>query len=295
MTETFSDYRGYLFTIAYRMLGSVMDAEDMVQETYLRWRSAAREKIESPKSYLATIITRLCIDHLRSARIKRETYVGPWLPEPLLQTNNQETEGMAALADSLSIAFLVLLENLSPVERAVFLLREVFDFDYNQIAHIVQKSEANCRQIARRARERVTADRPRFETTPQEQQQILFEFVQACANGDLSGLMALLAEDAVQYSDGGGKVAAARLPITGADRVARFWLGIVRQAPADSSLSVTRANGQPALKLVVNGRLYGVVALDVANGRIHNIYTVINPDKLRHLLPHSGGADMNTQ
>lgn len=295
MSEAFNQYRGYLFSIAYRMLGSVMDAEDMVQETYLRWQRVDQTAVDAPKSYLATIITRLCIDHLQSARMRRESYIGPWLPEPLLREKVPQTEGVAALADSLSIAFLVLLESLTPVERAVFLLREVFDFEYRQIARIVEKSETNCRQIASRARRHVRANRPRFDTSPQEQQQILFTFTQALADGDLSGLMALLAEDAVQYSDGGGQVAAARRPIIGADKVARFWLGLTRQAPEDATVQFTQANGQPALFLIVNGRSYAVVVFDVQNGRIQNIYTVVNPQKLQHLHPHSGGADKKTQ
>jgi RNA polymerase sigma-70 factor (ECF subfamily) len=283
MTDTFTQYRAYAFSIAYRMLGSVMDAEDMVQETFLQWRKVDQSEVESPKSYLATIVTRLCIDYLRSARVQRETYVGPWLPEPLVTETGPSAEGMTALSDSLSTAFLVLLESLTPTERAAFLLREVFAYDYAEVAEIIDKSEANVRQIVRRARQHIQARRPHFEPSPTDQTVLLEQFMKACANGDMSGLMALLAEDVVEYSDGGGKVHAARKPIIGAEKVAQFLLGITRKAPAESSVQVGRANGQPALFIYVAGLLYGVMVMEVVDGRIQNIYSVVNPDKLRHL------------
>ncbi len=283
MTETYTQYRAYVFSIAYRMLGSVMDAEDMVQETFLHWRKVDQAEVKSPKAYLATIVTRLCIDHLRSASVQRETYVGPWLPEPLVTETGPSAEGMSALSDSLSTAFLILLESLTPTERAAFLLREVFAYDYGEVADIIGKSEANVRQIVSRARQHIQARRPRFEPSAADQTALLEQFMQACADGDMSGLMSLLAEDVVEYSDGGGKVHAARKPIIGADKVARFLLGITRQAPADSSVQIGQANGQPALFIYEAGRLFGVMIMDVVNGRIQNIYSVINPDKLRHL------------
>ncbi len=282
MTDTFTPYRAYVFSIAYRMLGSVMDAEDMVQETFLHWRKVDQAGVESPKAYLATIVTRLCIDYLRSARVQRETYVGPWLPEPLIIESGPSAEGMTALSDSLSTAFLILLESLTPTERAAFLLREVFAYDYAEVAEIIEKSEANVRQIVRRARQHIQERRPRFEPSSTDQTALLEQFMLACVAGDMSGLMALLAEDVAQYSDGGGKVHAARRPIFGAEKVAQFLLGITRQAPADASVQIGQANGQPALFIFEGGQLFGVMTMDVVNGRIQNIYSVVNPDKLRH-------------
>lgn len=282
-TTLFTEYRAYLFSIAYRMLGSVMDAEDMVQDTFLRWQQVALSNVESPKSYLATIITRRCIDHLRSAKVQREQYIGTWLPEPLLVETAVLPADHLTLAESLSMAFLVMLETLSPTERAVFLLREVFDYGYEEISTIVQKSESNCRQIVRRAKQHLTAGRPRFDAQPDAQQQILAEFMQACIGGELDSLMALLAEDVVHYSDGGDKVFAAKKPVVGAEMVARFILRIIQQAPENVSTKFSTANGQPAFVIRVDGRSYGIMIFDVRNGRIQNIYTVVNPDKLKHI------------
>ncbi|HRQ41128.1 MAG TPA: RNA polymerase sigma-70 factor [Chloroflexota bacterium] len=282
-TDTFNSYRAYLFAIAYRMLGSVMDAEDMVQEAYLRWQNSDEAAIESPKSYLATIITRLCIDHLRSAKVQRETYVGEWLPEPLLLDPMPPQEDMAALSDTLSIAFLVLLETLSPTERAVFLLREVFDYDYAEIAEMVGKSEANCRQMVRRAKQHLADGRPRFQATPAEQQHITWQFAQACVQGDMAGLLALLAEDVVEYSDGGGQVVAAIKPVRGADKVARFFLGLMKKLPDSLAHRLTIANGRPAIISYIDGAPVNVTILDIDDGRIQRIYNIVNPDKLRHI------------
>jgi len=197
--EVFDRHRPLLFSIAYRMVGSVIDAEDVVQEAYLRWRrSPQEEEIRSPKSYLSAVVTRLCIDQLRSARARREEYVGPWLPEPL-------PTDAAVLDESLSMAFLVLLESLNPTERAIFLLREVFDYDYREISHLVDKSEENCRQIARRARQSVAARRPRFESTPEQEERLMGRFLEACFDGDMDGLLALLSEDVTLWSDGEGE------------------------------------------------------------------------------------------
>lgn len=282
-TDTFNSYRAYLFAIAYRMLGSVMDAEDMVQETYLRWQNSDAAAIESPKSYLAAIITRLCIDHLRSAKVQRETYMGEWLPEPLLLDPLPPQEDMAALADTLSIAFLVLLETLSPTERAAFLLREVFDYEYAEIAEMVGKSEANCRQMVRRARQHLADGRPRFQSTPEEQQHIVYQFAQACVQGDMAGLLALLAEDVVEYSDGGGKVVAAIKPVHGADKVARFFLGLMKKLPDTLAYKLAIANGRPAILSYLDGEPINVTILDIDDGRIQRIYNIVNPDKLRHI------------
>lgn len=283
--ETFNQYRPLLFAIAYRMLGSVMDAEDMVQETYVRWEQAADVAAQSPKAYLSSIVTRLCIDQLRSARVQREVYLGPWLPEPLLTDDTTGAAEMAALADSLSMAFLILLEKLSPVERAVFLLREVFDYEYDEIAAIVQKSEANCRQLVRRARAHLAAGRPRFAVSPAEQQQLARQFAVACTTGDLDGLLNTLADDIILWSDGGGKVAAAQRPVHGPARVARLLLGLLRQAPSNFVSHAATINGQPGFINYIDGRPISVLTLEIGNGRIQTIRVVVNPDELRRIPP----------
>lgn len=284
-TTTFDSYRPYLFAIAYRMLGSVMDAEDMVQETYLRWQQIEVDDVQSPKSFLAAIITRLCIDYLRSARVKRESYVGTWLPEPYLMDSEQTGETMAALSDSLSMAFLVLLESLAPTERAAFLLHDVFDYDYAEIAEIVDKSPANCRQMVSRARQRLHHGRPRFQATPAEQQQISAQFLQASLDGDMTGLLSLLAEDVVEYSDGGGKVPSAIHPLHGADKVSRFFVGLTKKAPPGTETHFGVANTHPALFVYLENQVVTVILFDIVDGRIQHIYAVTNPDKLRHIRP----------
>ncbi|MCA1688304.1 MAG: RNA polymerase sigma-70 factor [Actinobacteria bacterium] len=277
-SEVFDRHRPLLFSIAYRMLGSVMDAEDVVQEAFLRWQRASEAEVRSPKAYLSAVVTRLSIDQLRSARARREEYVGPWLPEPLPTGPAPDT---AAVDESLSMAFLVLLESLNPTERAVFLLREVFDYDYEEISHLVGKSEANCRQIARRARDSVAARRPRFERSPEQEERLVERFVEACASGDLEGLVSLLSDDITVWSDGGGRVAAARRPIHGPDRVARFFLGLVSKAPPTFVASPVRINGGPGIVGYAGGRPLNVLAFDVADGRIRAIRIVVNPEKLR--------------
>lgn len=282
--EVFDRNRPLLFSIAYRMLGSVMEAEDVVQEAFLRWQQAPEGEVRSPSAYLSTVVTRLCIDRLRSARARREQYVGPWLPEPLLE--EQEIAGTADLDDSLSMAFLVLLESLSPVERAVFLLREVFDYDYPEIASLVGKSEANCRQIARRARQSVAARRPRFESSPEQEERLLDSFLQASLSGDMEALLALLSEDVTLYSDGGGKTQAALRPIYGADRVARFLSGILTKAPPDLAVRQTRVNGRPGLVgYFGDGSPQSVVTIEVGEGGITAIRLVVNPEKLGNVPP----------
>lgn len=279
--EIFNQYRPLLFAIAYRMLGGVMDAEDMVQETFLRWERSAAE-IESPKAYLTTVVTRLCIDHLRSAQVQRESYIGPWLPEPLATAGADPGES-AALAESLSLAFMVLLERLNPIDRAIFLLREAFGYDYGEIAAIVGKSEANCRQIARRARERVHSERPRFQAKPDQAARLTEAFLRTCAAGDLDGLIAMLAEDATLYSDGGGKVTAARQPISGAAKVARFMLGVIEKTKELVDIRVMGINGEPAIVVFAGPAPVCVLSLHVADDRIEDIYLVVNPDKLARL------------
>ncbi len=279
--EVFSQHRPLLFSIAYRMLGSVMDAEDVVQEAFLRWqqRQGTEAAVESPKAFLSTVVTRLCIDQLRSAQARREEYVGPWLPEPLVATA-EEAVGAVELADSLSLAFLVLLESLSPVERAVFLLHEVFRYPYDEVARMVGKSEANCRQIAGRARRHVEERRPRFDAAPEQQERLTRQFVHACTTGDMAALLTLLADDITLWSDGGGKVAAARRPIHGSLNVARFLLGVLPKAPPGLTFRFARINGQLGVMGEMEGRTVYVTTLDIAGERIQGIRIVANPDKL---------------
>ena len=283
----FDRYRPLLLSIAYRMLGSVMDAEDMVQDAFLRWEQGADGDVASPKAYLSAVVTRLCIDHLRSARVRREQYVGPWLPEPLLgESESVDPDGdpadAVALADSLSMAFLVLLERLAPRERAAFLLREVFDYDYPEVARIVGVGEANCRQIVRRARQHLAEGRPRFAASPERHRAVTRELVQVLGRGDVGGLLGLLADDVTAYADGGGKVVAGRRPVHGAEAVARYLMGLMRTAPPETTFEEATVNGRPGLLTMVEGRLHNVTAFDVVDDRIRGIYIVVNPDKLRH-------------
>jgi RNA polymerase sigma-70 factor (ECF subfamily) len=273
-------YRPVLSALAYRMLGSVMDAEDVVQEAYLRWQQSAGTEIASPRAYLTTVVTRLCLDHLRSARVQREEYIGPWLPEPLVAEDTAPGAGTAALADSLSMAFLVLLESLSPLERAVFLLHDVFAYSYDEIAAVVGKSAANCRQIAVRARRSVDARRPRFAPSPTQRERLTRQFVQTCTTGDMQGLLSLLAEDVTLWSDGGGKVHAARRPIHGADGVARFLLGVAAKAPEVHTARLAPINGEIGIVTELDGQVTGAVTLEIAEGRITGIRFVVNPEKL---------------
>ncbi len=279
--------RPLMFSIAYRMTGSVGDAEDIVQEAVIRTYRAASQGtlVESPKAYVTTTTTRLAIDHLRSARVRRESYVGTWLPEPLVTDPAPGPAERAEMSDSLSLAFLVLLESLSPVERAVFLLREVFGYGYAEIAEAVGKSEPNCRQIFTRARRHIDEGRPRFEASRQEGTELTDRFLAAVRGGDLEGFIELLAPDVVMYGDGGGKAPAARTPIHGREQVARLLRGLVRQFPRwASEIRSSQVNGQPGvLAYDHGGNLVGVMAFDVLDGQVQAIRSVINPDKLRHL------------
>jgi RNA polymerase sigma-70 factor (ECF subfamily) len=284
--DVFQAYKSLLFSIAYHMLGSVMDAEDCVQEAFLRWYQAKdhgeTEAVRSPKSYLSTMVTRLSIDHLRLARVRREQYVGVWLPEPLITTDETSVTGMVELSEALSVAFLHLLEHLSPLERAVFLLRQVFDYDYGAIATMVQKSEDNCRQIVRRARQHLGARHALYHASNEQQQAILHQFLRACLDGDLDGLLSLLANDIVVYADSGGKAPAARYPISGADKVARYLLfGLGRKASEDFRFRVALINGQPGMILYRNGVPAILLALEMLDGQIWEIDVIANPDKLQ--------------
>ena len=273
--ETFNEHRQLLMSIAYRMLGSLADAEDALQETFLRYQ-AGDEELESPKAYLTTIVTRLCIDHLRSARVQRESYVGQWLPEPVATTGMD-----IGMAESLTMAFLVLLENLSPAERAAFLLHDVFDYDYAEIAQMTGKTEANCRQTVHRAKEHITARQQRFDPSREETDRITARFIETTRSGDLSGLIALFSEDAVMTSDGGGKAKAALHPVKGADSIARFVMGVLRKNEDLNPLhTLTEINSQPAFMTTISGRLASVTILDIRDGLIRNLFIVANPDKL---------------
>ena len=277
-TEIFNECRPLLMAIAYRMLGSRADAEDAVQETFIRWQQS-NEEPSSPKAFLSTIITRLCIDQLRSARAQREVYVGPWLPEPVMTE-----ESTVEMAESLTMAFLVMLETLTPAERAAFLLHDVFDFDYPEISQMIGKTEANSRQMVFRARERLTKRRRRFEPTREETERITTRFIETTRNGDLSGLMAMFAEDAVMTSDGGGKARAALKPVHGADAIARFLMGVLKKNEGwDAVHTLTEVNGQPAFVTSISGQPIAVMILDIQDGVIQNLFIIVNPDKLRSL------------
>ncbi len=282
----FQHYRPLLFSIAYRMLGSAAEADDILQDAYLRFQAVPPAEVESPKSYLSAIVTRLCLNQLTSARARRETYLGPWLPEPVLTAThpelvNPETRGIDY--DSISMAFLTLLQNLTPAERAVFLLHEVFDYNYGEIAHILEKSEAACRKLGSRAKDYVTANRPRFQTTPEEHRRLLEAFMRAAGEGDVEGLTALLAEDVTFWADGGGKVKGAALePVRGPLNVARFVIGVTtRFMPAGATFAVANVNGKPTLLIRrADGAPAIVVSLEVGERRVQTIWAIANPDKL---------------
>ncbi len=283
--ETFETYRRYLFSIAYRMLGSVMDAEDMVQETYMRYQGAPHGPLLSLKAYLTTILTRLCIDQLQRAYRQRETYLGPWLPEPVLTAGAASVEEEADMRESLSLAFLTLLERLPPVERAVFLLRSVFDYDYADIARCVGKSEAACRQSFSRAKKRL-ADRPApAAPSPETHRQLLVSFLQAVQTGDTSPLMELLAEDVTLVADGGGKVPGAALrPVVGRSAVTQFALGASRRfLPAGYRIELSEVNHQPAAIVRGDDRAYLVLTIDVQGQQVQTVRLIANPDKLTRL------------
>ena len=276
------------FAIAYRMLGSVSEAEDVVQEALLRVHRAIEdgEQIASPRAYAATVTTRLAINELRSARARREQYVGEWLPEPILTDGVDDPAQHAEMADSLSLAMLVLLESLSPEQRAALLLHDVFDYGYPEIAEIIGKSEDNVRQLASRARRHVEERRPRFQTSREQREELTQRFFAAVQQGDLAGLEALLAHDVVLTGDGGGKVPALARSLRGRNRVARMllsWMRVVSRLP-DFTLRPTEVNGGPGV-MVLDGqqRLISVWSLDIAGGEIRSISSVVNPDKLAHL------------
>jgi len=283
------ELRPRAFAVAYRMLGSVSEAEDIVQEGLLRLHLTMEQgqRIESPRAYLSTVVTRLCIDQLRSARVRRENYVGEWLPEPLVDDGRSDPADHAEVADSLSLAFLVLLESLTPEQRAAFLLREVFDYPYEQIAAIIGTSGDNTRQLVSRARRHVDERRPRFEASQQKRNQLARSFLAAVSDGDLEALEELLADDVVLHGDGGGRVRSITRPVHGRTRVARLLLSGMRAAEAFGGWSVrhVNVNGQPgALASDATGTLIAVLVLDIADGHVQAVRAIANPDKLRHLV-----------
>ena len=298
--EVFDRYRRLLFGVAYQMLGSVADAEDTVQDAWLRWSAADRSEVTDPRAYLVQVTTRLALDRLRSAQSRRESYVGPWLPEPLLTAPPVASgppapspDEAAELGEQVSLALLVVLETLSPVERAVFVLREVFGISAAEVGDILGRSEPAVRQLAHRAREHVEARRPRFDTDRREQREVTERFLAAAAGGDVDSLLAVLAPDVVLITDGGGRAKAARRPITGADKVARFLVGIAQQGADIPGLrmEVAEVNGWPAIVGWVGAEPFGSISLTLAGERIQQVLVVVNPDKLAGLSADLAGAD----
>jgi RNA polymerase sigma-70 factor (ECF subfamily) len=302
---TFESLRPLLFSIAYRMLGTVSEAEDIVQEAFLRYHRAVASHGEpaSPKAFLSTVVTRLCLDELRSARVRREAYVGEWLPEPLLTGSSPlgqpaiDPLAHAEQADSLSMAFLLLLERLTPLERAVFLLHDVFSYGYDETAGIVGRSASTCRQLAHRARQHVEAERPRFDVAPQERDELADKFFAAVRDGDVDGLVGMLAAGAEVHGDSGGVPPSWRKPITGRDHVVKVLAAIGNQVRhASGTLLATGVNGQPgALVLGPDGSLIAVLSIDISGGQIQTIRSVISRPKLRHLGPLADLAELMRQ
>jgi len=292
----FTDHKPRVFGIAYRMLGSVADAEDMVQETFLRWQKRDRADIKSAEAWLTTVVTRLCINHLKLARVQREEYVGPWLPEPIIAENAIEPRENAEQAESLSIALLVILETLSPTERAVYLLRDVFGYEFAEVARIVKKSEANCRQLLSRARQRVAERQPRFKSTADQQKRLVAAFLEATNQGNVAGLMAILSEDVTFVVDGGLEPGAPRQPIVGSDSVSRFLLQGARREQAAFTVSrLASVNGFPGFVAYRGVTPRAAVAFDIDGERIRAIYLIANPKKLQRLFaprPASGQGAM---
>ncbi|GAA4342706.1 sigma-70 family RNA polymerase sigma factor [Pigmentiphaga soli] len=290
----FEPHRRHLYGLAYRMLGSWSDAEDMVQEAWLRWREVDPARIDAPRAFLSRIVTRLCLDHLKSARMRREQYVGPWLPEPLPDAEAYAANAPGEYAGDLSMALMLALERLSPLERAAFLLHDVFDVPFPEIARTLGRGEAACRQLAARARVHVREARPRVRVTEQESMRIAAAFIEASRRGDLEALQRLLAEDAVLHSDGGGKRRAAMRPVRGRDRIARFFAGIARKYPPGMLWAVPAGlNGMPGVVESEGDGSLRATLVDIRDGRVAAVYIVRNPDKLGHLGrfgPAAGGA-----
>jgi RNA polymerase sigma-70 factor (ECF subfamily) len=279
MTDIFAERRSMLFGIAYRMLGSVADAEDVLQDAWLRW-SAVRTPVDKPEAYLARIVTNLCLNKLRSAAAKRESYVGPWLPEPLLAGPDDASETVE-LAESISLGMLVVLERLSPLERAVFVLREVFGYSFEEVAAMLNRTPASVRQVGHRARSHVQARRPRFDASDELRRQVTEEFMAACVSGDLGRVMSLLAPDVTVWTDGGGKVRAALRPLHGLDAVSRWIAGVLGRFEGDFALDLVEVNGRLGVLVTSGGEVDSVADFDILDGKITAIRAIRNPDKLR--------------
>jgi RNA polymerase sigma-70 factor (ECF subfamily) len=281
----FERLRRRLFAIAYRMTGTRADAEDIVQEAYLRWHRADAAEVRSPEAWLVSVVTRLAIDRLRKAAVEREAYTGPWLPEPLFGADARSPEERLELASDLSLAFMALLERLAPVERAAFLLHDVFDCDYAEIARILRKSEAACRQVVHRARERVRRDRQRFRASDEDRRRLIGKFVEAAGAGDEATLLSLFAEDATLTSDGGGVVPAARKVVEGRGRIARLYLVLARRLGRRLTQSILQINGEPGLVSYIDGVPFSAVTFETDGRSILAVYNVLNPEKLKGLGP----------
>ena len=282
-TEIFEQHRPELFRLAYGMLGRVALAEDAVQETFLRWQNQDIMQIRLPKAWLSKVVSRICLDEIKSARNRREQYIGPDLPEPLLAEKSDSPEEALELAESLSMALLVVIDRLTPVQRAIFLLREVFDYDYASISSIIDRSESNCRKIAQRARSVVREKRPEFDKNSNEQSHLVRRFVEAIRNRDMPEIEHLLAEDAIMYTDGGGKVTAARKPVQGAGKIAKLITGGPKELAQPYRIEFKEINGEPGMVLWAEEQLHNVWSFHIEKGKIKSIYVVLNPDKLEHI------------
>jgi RNA polymerase sigma-70 factor (TIGR02957 family) len=281
--ETFEAHRDLMFAVAYRMLGTVADAEDAVQDAWLRWSAAPRRGVTQPRAYLTKIITNTSLNRLRSVRARREAYLGPWLPEPLLTKENPDYAERAVVAESVSLAMLVVLESLTPEERAVFVLREVFGLSHAEIGAALDRTDASVRQLAHRAREHVQARRPRFAVDRGQQREVTRRFLDAADGGDIDQLMAVLAPEVTLTSDGGGQARAARRPVTGAAKVARLLTGLTRKASLEvpgRRFELTQINGGPGLLITVGGRAFAAMTWEISGGQVTAIHLITNPDKL---------------
>ena len=285
VTDTFSEHRPLLFSIAYRMLGSAADAEDILQDAFLRWQISAAG-VESPRRFLATMVSRLCINHLKSARVRREQYVGQWLPEPVFTPSRDDPTESVTAGESISMAFMVLLERLNPLERAVFVLREVFDYDYSGIAEIVGRREAYCRQLLHRAHAHLKRERTRFDAKPEQHATLLQRFLEATLRGDLDGLLAVLSNDVVLFSDGGGKAPAVPLPVFGAEKAGRLMIGATKKfAPEDAVFLLAPLNGKPAIVAYVDGVPRTAILIEARTHGIQRVFIISNPEKFT-TIPH---------
>jgi RNA polymerase sigma-70 factor, ECF subfamily len=284
--DLFQEHRPLMFSIAYRMLGTITDAEDIVQDAYLRYQTAAQDQIASPKAFFSTVVTRLCLNHLQSARSTRETYIGPWLPEPALTSKDERFAPMtqAELLDSISMAFMVLLEQLTPLERATFLLREVFDYEYAEIAEMLGKDEAACRQLFSRARKHISDNKPRFKADPEAHRALLNRFIESANTGELEPVMELLADDVTMWTDGGGKSRGAALqPIHGQKAVAQFILTRTGNEGRGTTLHIAEVNGEASMILTAQNTVFLILMIDTDGQKISSVRVIGNPDKLAGL------------